>query len=123
MMRIAILAAAALVFAGCSNTRITNLTPSQQPRNDTGIYPVEVELTSNQQSMQHHTINPTVVVGDKTYPMRRTLKTQYRWEAAIPVARTQNEVTYHFKFDYSYNRFGAPGRDSKLSSPYQLRIE
>ena len=50
----------ALCLAGCANTAITNLTPTQQPRNDAGIYPVEVELTSQQQTLRHETITPTI---------------------------------------------------------------
>lgn len=112
----------ALCLAGCANTAITNLTPTQVPRNDAGIYTVEVELASQQQTLRHETINPTVVIGTQTYPMRRTLKTDYRWEGTIPVPKGQDVVNYHFKFDYNYNRFGAAGRDSKLSPLYELKI-
>lgn len=112
----------ALCLAGCANTAITNLTPTQQPRNDAGIYPVEVELTSQQQTLRHETITPTIVIGTQVYPMRRTLKTDYRWEGTIPVAKGQEGVNYHFKFDYNFNRFGAAGRDSKLSPQYELKI-
>ena len=122
-MRNALLAAVVgLVLVGCTSTSITNLTPTQYSRNDTGIYPVEVELTSQQQTLLHQSISPTVIVGGNSYPMRRTLKTNYRWEGAIPISRNQTGVTYHFKFDYSYNRFGTPGRDSKLSPSYELQI-
>lgn len=111
-----------LLVSGCANTTITNLTPSQYVRNETGVYTVEVELTSKQQSLQHHTISPTVVIGLDAYPMRRTLKTENRWEGTIPVAKGKDFVSYHFKFDYDYSRFGQPGRDSKLSPGYELKI-
>lgn len=111
-----------LLATGCANTTITNLTPSQYVRNETGVYTVEVELQTHQQSLQHHTITPTVVVGLDTYPMRRTLKTENRWEGTIPVAKTNDVVGYHYKFDYDYTRFGKPGRDSKLSPGYELKI-
>jgi hypothetical protein len=111
-----------ILVSGCANTTITNLTPSQYVRNETGVYTVEVELTTKQQSLQHHTITPTVVIGLDSYPMRRTLKTENRWEGTIPVAKGKDLVSYHFKFDYDYSRFGQPGRDSKLSPGYELKI-
>ncbi|MBI1841793.1 MAG: hypothetical protein HYR88_13220 [Verrucomicrobia bacterium] len=111
-----------LLLAGCANTTITNLTPSQQVRNATGIYPVEVELVTTQQSLKHETITPIIVVGSQSYPMRRTLKVDHRWEGTIPAARDQSVVNYHFKFDYDYARFGPSGRDSKLSPQYELKL-
>ena len=111
-----------LLVVGCANTAITNLTPSHYPRNDAGVYTVEVELDTHQQTVQHHSLTPSVVVGMNSYPMRRTLKTENRWEGSVPVARGQENVQYHFKFDFDYNRFGTPGRDSKLSPQYELQI-
>lgn len=111
-----------LLVSGCASTTLTNLTPSQYVRNETGVYTVEVELATSQQSLQHHTITPSVVIGLDTYPLRRTLKTDNRWEGSIPVAKGKDFVSYHFKFDYDYSRFGQPGRDSKLSPGYELKI-
>ena len=111
-----------LLLAGCANTKITNLTPSQQARNTTGIYPVEVELVTQQQSLRHETVTPIIVVGSQSYPMRRTHKVDHRWEGTIPVGRDQNVISYHFKFDYDYARFGPAGRDSKLSPNYELKL-
>lgn len=112
----------AAFLVGCAETVITNLTPSQYKRNETGVYAVEVELTSSQQTLQHHSIDASIIVGTNSYPMRRTLKTNYRWEGTLPVPRTQGSITYHFKFDYGFNRFGVAGRDSKLSPSYELKV-
>jgi hypothetical protein len=111
-----------LLLAGCTSTAITNLTPARYARNENGVYTVEVELDSRQQTLRHHTITPTVVVGQNTYPMRPTLRTENRWEGTIPVPKDKNRVGYHFKFDFDYNRFGAAGRDSALSPEYELEI-
>ena len=111
-----------VLLSGCASTTITNLTPSQQVRNASGVYPIEVELLTQQQTLRHETIAPIIVVGGKTYPMRRTLKTDHRWEGTIPVAKDQIVISYHFKFDYDYARFGPSGRDSKLSPLYEMKV-
>ena len=40
-----------LLLAGCA-THITNLTPLQQVRNANNLYPVDVALDSNQQTLR-----------------------------------------------------------------------
>ncbi len=109
-----------LLLAGCSS--ITNLTPLQQTRNATGLYPVEVAFASRQQSLRWETIQPYVVVGTEMYPMRPTALMRNRWETLVPVPAGKNSVEYHFKFDYEYNDMGPRGRDSKMSGIYKLTI-
>ena len=109
-----------LLFAGCSS--ITNLTPQQQTRNATGLYPVEVALASRQQTMRWETIQPYVIVGVDFYPMRPTSLMKNRWETLLPVPATTNAVNYKFKLDFQYNSMGHPGQDSKLSPEYRLMI-
>jgi hypothetical protein len=109
-----------LLFAGC--TSITNLTPLQQTRNATGLYPVEVKLASRQQSLRWETVQPYVVVGTEFYPMRPTMLMQNRWETLLPVPAEKRFVDYHFKFDYQYNSMGPPGHDSKMSPEFRLTI-
>jgi len=45
-----------------------------------------------------------------------------RWETYIPVPVNEDVVTYHFKVNYLYNRFGKPGEGSLRSPPYKLKI-
>lgn len=111
------------LLAGCASHTITNLTPSQLPRNETGYYPIEMAFESNQQSMRHDSIKPYVVVGFDAYEMRTTLGIQNRYEALIPVPADKEFFNYTFKVNYEYNRMGkGPGRGSKLSRLYTLRI-
>ena len=109
-----------VLFAGCSS--ITNLTPQQQTRNATGLYPVEVALASRQQTLVWDTIQPYVVVGVDFYPMRPTALMKNRWETLLPVAAATNAVHYKFKFDYKYNSIGPRREDSKLSPEFRLQI-
>ena len=110
-----------VLMAGCQST-ITNLTPTKQSRNSTGLYPVEVAWTTRQQTVRPQTLQPYVMVEFESYPMRRTLGMTNRWETVIPVPPGKNSVGYYFRFNYEYNRFGAPGQDSKLSRGYRLDI-
>ena len=109
-----------VLFAGCSS--ITNLTPQQQTRKATGLYPVEVALASRQQTLRWETIQPYVVVGVDFYPMRPTPLMKNRWETLLPVPATTNVAYYKFKFDFQYNSIPERQQDSKLSPEFRLTI-
>ena len=110
-----------LLLAGCA-TQLTNLTPQMQVRNAENLYPVEVSFNSNQQTVRWKSIQPKIVVGTESYDMRPTPVMTNRWEGLIPVPPGTNIIHYRYKFDYEYNRMGAPGRDSALSPEYTLQI-
>jgi hypothetical protein len=112
---------APLLLAGCA-TQFTNLTPRQQARNPNNLYPVEVALTSRQQTLRWETIHPQIVVGKDYYPMRPTPMMKNRWEGLVPVPAGTSQVQYRYKFDYKYNSFGQPKADSSLSQEYTLRV-
>jgi hypothetical protein len=108
-------------LVGCSTT-ITNLSVSKQPRNPTGMYPIELEWDSTQSNIRLDSIKPYVMIDVNVYPMRPTLGISNRWETVIPVPAGVNTLFYHYRVDFEYNRFGRPGKDSKLSSGYRLDI-
>ena len=108
-------------FAGCSTT-ITNLTPGTLPRNANNIYPFEVSFDTTQQSIREESVQPSVLVGAASYPMKPTPMLKGRWEAYVPVPAKTNFVYYRYKFDYLYDRIPEPGRGSRLSPTYQLEI-
>lgn len=113
-----------LVLISCTSSLLTNLTPSTLPRNPSGQYQIEMKLDTTQQTLRPESITPYVLVGGfDSYPMRPTLKMTNRWEALVPVAADKDSVIYHFKVDYEYNRFGKPGKGSKLSEEYKLTIK
>jgi hypothetical protein len=109
------------LLAGCTST-ITNLTPSKQARNATGMYPVEVAWDSREQVVRPETLTPYVVVEFESYKMRPTLGMKNRWEVLIPVPADKNMVPYQFRVDYEYNSYGKPKPSSKLSQSYKLEI-
>ncbi len=112
---------APLLLAGCQAT-FTNLTPHQQPRTTNNLYRVEVALSSRQQTLRWDSIQPKIVIGTDTYPMRPTLLMTNRFEGLVPVPASTSLIHYHYKFDFNYNAMGGPKPDSAVSSDYTLKI-
>jgi len=113
---------AALVLAGCVTT-VTNLTATTQPRNPNNLYLIEYQWDTTQQTIRPDSVQPYVVVGFDTYEMRPTLRMTNRWEALVPVPLDKTVITYRFKVDYEYGRFGKPGKASKSTQEYKLYIK
>jgi hypothetical protein len=114
----------AIFLASCASKVITNLTPTQLPRNPSGQYLVEMKLDSTQQTLRYDSIVPHVVVGFDSYKMRPTLRMTNRWEALVPVSADKDTLLYRFKVDYEYNKFGSkPGQGSLSSGEYKLSIK
>jgi len=113
--------AAPLLLAGCTTT-FTNLTPQTQVRNAEHLYPVEVSFVSPQQTLRWETIRPQIVIGKDFYPMRATPVMTNRWEGLVPIPADKNLVHYRYKFDFQFNRMGAPGNDSALSPEYTVKV-
>jgi hypothetical protein len=110
-----------LLMGGCAAT-FTNLTPKQQIRNANNLYPVEVALSSRQQTMRWNTIKPQIVVGTQFIDMHPTSLMTNRWEGLVPVPAGAKSVEYHYKFDYLETAFGAPKPSSASSPIYILKI-
>ena len=114
----------AIFLVSCASKIITNLTPSQMPRNPSGQYLVEMKLDSSQQTLRYDSISPQVLAGFQTYKMRPTLKMTNRWEALVPVPADRETLLYKFKVDYEYNKFSSkPGQGSLMSGEYTLTIK
>ena len=109
------------LLAGCTTT-ISNLTPTRQARNTTGLYPFEVAWQSSQQSLRKESIKPYVMIGMESYPMQPTPIIKNRWETLVPIPAGKDIVNYRFKFDYEYNAIPVPRQNSKMSPSYQLQI-
>jgi hypothetical protein len=112
---------APLVLTGCTST-FTNLTPVHQTRNANNLYPVEVAMSSRQQTLLWDSIKPQILVGTEAYPMRPTNLMTNRWEGLVPVPAGASLVHYRYKFDFDYRGMGHPNVDSALSPEYTLRI-
>lgn len=119
--RLSLIAATALV-SGCVSDRITNLTPPELPRDPHGLYRVEAEFTSRQQSLRWDSARAVAVVGQDTYPLRRTPQLTNRWEGAIPVSADQDHVHYRFRWDFDRQGFGRTHPNTARSPQYRLQI-
>ena len=111
-----------VVAAGCTST-ITNLTPSQMPRNSTGLYQFEMAWKSREHVIKTNTLQPYVVVGTEAYPMRQTPIVSNRWETLVPIPAVQSIVNYRFKVDYLQLRMPEARMNSKLSPEFKLLIK
>jgi len=112
-----------VVLSGCTTTTFTNLSATQQPRNPTHHYPIEVRFDSTRQSLRWDSIQPYVIVGTESFPLQKTKLMHNRWEGIIPVPATTNQVTYFYKFDFNYNDFNKPPSvDSASSANFKLKI-
>ena len=111
-----------LLLAGCATTDFTNLTPRQQVRNANNLYPVEVALSSRQQTLRWESIKPQIFVNGEFFPMQPTPLMTNRWEGLVPVPPGANTVTYQYKFDFLNNAFGGPVPNSAFSREYTIRI-
>ena len=111
-----------VLLVGCASVTLTNLTPTQEPRNATGQYLVEMKMDSTQQTLRPESVSPKVMVGFESYPMRPQVKMTNRWEAMVPIPAGTDTINYHFKVDYEYNAFGKPKADSMRSSQYKLSL-
>lgn len=107
---------------GCTSTSITNLTPGDFPRSNSGLYRVEAAWNSNQKSIQEDSVQPMVIVGSTQYPMQPIPFAQNRWETMVPVSATEDVIYYQFKFNYTYNAIPQPLSNSKRSTEYRLDI-
>jgi hypothetical protein len=116
-----ILMPALLALAGCA-TSITNISAQRQLRNTVNLYPVEVKFDSREQALRWDSIQPTIIVGKESYPMRKTKLMRNRWEGLVPVPLNEKTATYHYKFDYLVNDFGGPTKSSASSHSYKLTI-
>ena len=110
------------ILAGCA-AQFTNLTPRQQVRNPNNLYPVEVALSSRQQTLRWDSIKPQVVVAGQSYEMHSTPTMTNRWEGLVPAPGGTDAVHYHYRFDYNVTDFGKMTPDSAVSPEYTMSIK
>lgn len=121
LKKILMVSAVALLFTGCAS--VTNLTPSQMPRSESGMYPFELMFNSNATSLARDSVQPYLIMDGEHIPMERTPLLTNRWEVLAPVPAGRNLVNYQFKVNYQYKSLGKRKENSVLSTPYDLKVE
>ena len=111
-----------IMLMGCMYHKITNLTPGALPRNNSGFYPVEIIWDTNQRTVRYETVQPQVMIGTNSFPMKNTPKMTNRWEALVPVPTPAPELRYRIKVNWKYNAIPAPVGNSQLSEEFRLLI-
>ena len=114
----------AVMLVGCA-AQFTRLTPLQQPRNPSSLYPVEVQFNSADQSIRRETLKGYVEANGQLYPLHPEPLVKNRWEGYVPMAPANSEVEFKFKFTYLYNAMGSPQpKSGSVSSPvYKLKVQ
>lgn len=120
LKKMLMISSVALFAAGCAS--VTNLTPSQMPKNDSGLYPFEMIFSTSSTSTAHDSIQAYLMMGENLIPMERTPLLTNRWEVLAPVPAGKDLVNYQFKVNYQWKDFGKRKENSKLSDPFELRI-
>jgi hypothetical protein len=110
------------LLAGCA-AQFTNLSPRLQVRNSNNLYPVEVAMASQQQTLRWDSIKPQVVVNGQSYDMHPTMMMTNRWEGLVPAPADAGVIHYHYRFDFNTTGFGKIVPDSAVSPEYTLRIQ
>jgi hypothetical protein len=122
MNKIIGLLALSALLTGC--TSITNLAPTQYPRDPSGYYRVEAQWNTHREVVRPDSIKPLVVVNSvDTYPMQRVPLVSDRWQAFIPVPTDKDMILYHYKFDFLDDAFGGPRPNSFMSRDYELHVK
>ena len=118
------LAVAILLVTGvaCTTTSITNLTPSDFPRSNSGLYRVEAAWQSNQKSIRLDSLQPMVIIRETQFPMQPVPFADDRWETMVPVPADADVIYYQFKFNYLYDAIPQPLSNSKRSEEFRLDI-
>ena len=111
-----------VVGTGCKTAAITNLTPSQVPRDPNGEYRFEVAWERIQQNVRPQSVQPNLVVGMQEYPMTESPVATNRWEANVILPAGTDHVNYFYKFNYEYAGFLDIKKSNARSSEYRLKI-
>jgi len=109
-------------LVGCTTGKITNLTPTKMTRNSSGLYPLEMAWESREQALRPDSLEPQVMIGTESFPMKRTPLVKDRFETQVPVPPDQKVLYYRFKMDYLYNAIPEPKKNSVMSPEYKLEI-
>ena len=109
------------LLPGCT-AQFTNLTPQRLPRSATGMYPFEVAMTSQEQALKWNSIQPTLRIGEESYPMQPVPLITNRWEVMIPLPPETEVVHYRYQFLFHKLGMGKEIADSASSGRYYLLI-
>jgi hypothetical protein len=92
-----------LLATGCGVT-VNNLTPKTMARNPSGLYTVSVEVVRNGNQVAAGTVQPLLVLPDRSVPMVPIAAVPDRWEYTVAVPPQVPEWPYYFKVNYQVEK-------------------
>lgn len=97
-------AMALMLFAGCEEMPITNLTPSAVPVNPSQIYTFSARITPKSRGYVAGSLNPQIVIDGKIYTMEPSPVGEdiYEFDYQIPTGRSEVSYYYLATYDVSY---------------------
>ena len=97
-------AMALMLFAGCEEMAITNLTPSSMPVNPSQIYTFSARITPKSRGFVEGSLNPQIVIDGKIYTMERSPLGEdiYEFDYQVPAGRTEVAYYYLTTFDVAF---------------------
>ena len=91
---------ALMLFAGCEEVAITNLTPTTLPVNPSQIYTFSVRIEPKSRGFVDSSLDPRIVLDGQIYPMEESPLGPdiYEFDYQIPAGRS--EVAYYYLVNY-----------------------
>lgn len=116
-------AMALMLFAGCEEMTITNLTPSAMPVNPSQIYTFSARITPKSRGYVEGSITPQIVIDGKIFTMESSPLGEdiYEFDYQIPAGRTEVAYYYLTTYDVRYQGTVTPREAYTAVTKAQLR--
>ena len=121
LKKMLLISTAALLVSGCAS--VTNLTPSQVPRDESGLYPFEMIFNTKATSVAHDSVQTLFNAGWRADPDGAHSAFDQSLEVLAPIPAGKELVNYQYKVNYQWKDLGKRKENSKLSEPFELRIQ
>ncbi len=109
------------LLAGCGPT-LKNLTPSEVPRNPSGIYTLSVAVRSTDGSVRRDSFDPRVTVDGFTHKMVPSEQGPYIYDYDFAMPEGRSEARYFFTLDYQTEQRGSVTSRKIASETERLRL-
>ncbi|MES2696228.1 MAG: IPT/TIG domain-containing protein [Verrucomicrobiota bacterium] len=88
-----------MLFAGCENVTLTNLTPPSVPENPSQIYTFQLRVTSRTNMVSG--IAPRLIVDGKSFPMKSAALGEGIYDYEYQVTGGRDQLNYYFLVNYN----------------------
>jgi hypothetical protein len=119
---VGLLLALAVLFSGCSQTVLSNLTPQYLPENPSGIYPFTLSTHLDRSHVIDDTLKAEMVINGQSIPMspKDGFETLYGVDFRMPVG--QSEARYFYPLTYQSRDNGIVRDHEEKSQLYTAKL-